>query len=396
MTVSVRKAMQKVFIFTTLLALLSGCSSTPKVEVASYDTNQEYKFPLLSVFYDDPSEVLNTQCTDFNATSAFQYCYHNEFSTQYYWQALDNSNMFEDVLFAEKESDFKLAIATVSLQSESVGDITQAAISGASLLLIPMTNEQEVRAEVSLYWRDFKIKQYDYQLPYVTKVSLFNQIEDSEKAFANQLMSRFIADAQKDNVFSSSTIAQALGATDYAKDVAFPAHIANFSFAGQFAFFDPMLGVMATYLTPDYVNDKVDVFVYPIRRTEYLNSEAALSSEARNVADEISYVVNKQNWTDLELTEPEKVSVDSADGTIEGIKFGGRYTADLGEEAFLSVFLFAHKDKFIKFRATFPAQFLGEHVQGVVNDIHFPGESLFMAKVREYGKKQEREQASEQ
>ena len=364
------------------LLLVNGCASTSTPVKAEYDAEMEFPFPELSVFYDDPSAELSEQCVIFSAQSALHYCAENTVNTSHYWQALRQSKMFDEVTFADKEAEFKVAISTVNLKNETAGDITQAAISGASLLLIPMTYESEMRAEVSLYWRDVKLKQYQYQLPHISKVSLFSDVEQPDKDFANRLVSHIIADFQQDEVFSSSLIAEALGATDYANDVVFPKRISEFEFAGHFAFFDPFLGVMATYLSAEYVNDKIDLFVYPIRSVDLSNTDKLLDDEISNVKKEIEYVINKQDWQGLAFTEPKKMTLPHNGEMLKGVHFGGSFFSDLGEESYTSVYLFKYKDKFIKFRASFPSQFIGPHIESVLSDVSAPGESVFMANAR--------------
>lgn len=361
---------------------LGGCASTSSNIQAEYDTNTEAKFPELSVFYDDPSQRLRQECLSFDAQSALHYCSENTVDTLYYWKAFEQSNMFDDVSFADKDAEFKVAISTVSLLNETAGDLTNAVVSGASLLLIPMTSESEVRAEVSLYWRDVKLKQFTYQLPHVNTVSLFSDHEKADKDFAASLVSHIIADFQQENVFSSSLIANVLESTDYANDVVFPETISEFEYAGQFAFFDPFLGVMATYLSPEYVNDKIDVFVYPIRSVDLNDSETLLKNEMANVQKEIEYVITKQEWEGLAFSEAQKVVLPHGDMMLDGIHFGGSYFSELGEESFTSVYLFKYKDKFIKFRASFPSQYIGPHIEAVLPKVTVPGESKFMAEAR--------------
>lgn len=377
------------FAITGVLVLASGCASTDKMVDAQYDKNNENTLPPLAVFYDSPSEELSKACKSFNDESAFQYCHVNVVEPQYYYQSLADSKMFQEVMFADKEAEYKVAFSTVNLHSEKAAELSNIALSSASLFLIPMTSEQEVRAEVSVYWRNVKIKQYDYQLPYVSKTSLFTQLDEADKRFSQNLASHFIADAQKDNLFSSEYLAQVLQSSDYTASLNVPVTIADFQRVEQYTFRDPFFGTMITYMNPDYLNDKIDLFVYPIRKIDFADHQTALAEESANIRKEIELVIREQAWTDLTFTDVKTMQQSVEGAQIDGLYFSGSYKNELQEEVFTSVFLFAYKDKFVKFRATFPEQFLSDHVAQALTQISVPDESLFMARLRQQSREKQ-------
>lgn len=378
----------KRLILGVVATLLVGCGATPNNHVADYETNVAFKYPPISVFYDSPSETLKQQCHAFNQ-KALSYCSENNIESIYFWQDLKTTGMFEDVYYADRDSEFKIAFATVGMHSENAGDITKAALAGATLLLVPMTTEQEIRVEVGIYWRNIKVKQYDYQLPYISTVSLFSNPTDADKNFAQTLVSHVIADIQKDDLFSPSTISTALKATDYNENLVVPDAIGDFQLARQFSYYDPFLGNQTTYVNPDYGNDLIDLFVYPIRKTDFEDTQAVLAFESTNIRKELEIVIKEQKWQDLTFSEAQPVTYVKDGVEYQGIGFDGSYTNELGEETFTSVYLFALEDKFVKWRASFPAEFIKQQVTELMPQISVPSESLFMAKLRQNSRKQE-------
>ena len=369
------------------LVLVVSCSSNNKFVNAEYATDVITKYPVASIFSNAPTAELKRACHEFNEQSALNHCNINTINVDYYWQSFEKMKLFNKVLLADQTSVYKIAIATTSMDSETAGELSQAAFSGATLLLVPITLGKEVHSEVSIYWKDIKLKQYNYQLPHIAKVSLFNKINEADELFANSLTSHIIADVQNDKLFSPQYLVNFLNSSDYEKEAVIPDKISDFSLVNKSIFNEPLLGLMSTYLSSKYHNDKIDLFIYPIRSVELSDYEKILKQESDNIKKEIEIVTKEQKWSDLVFSEEKVLEVKSKNGVIKGLYFQGSYKRDLDEEAFTSTYLFMLKDKFIKLRATFPESYLTQHVKKILPNLQVPDESLFMAKLRQRSRK---------
>lgn len=381
------KNLSRLLLLSAIIALATGCASTTKTELAAYDKHVDYQMPAVSIYHTKLSPKLKSKCQTFADESVLNHCRINKVSTRQYSKQFKDTNLFEDVHFANDNIEYSIAIATASMDSETAGEISRAALSGASLMLIPMTNSMDVDAEVSVYWRNFKIKQYDYKLPYISSISLFSDKKDADIEFAQSLISNILKDLQTDQTLSTRFLTQTLKASDYEHDLAVPAKIANFEFAGQYAYNDPLLGSVATYASADYHNDKIDLYVYPIRKIDFSDTQALLQEESNNIKQEFNTVAKDLKWTDISFSEPKSLTVNHNQQPLAGVYFEGEYTQELGEKSFTSVYLFQLKDKFVKFRASFPEKFITKKIGQVFSQIKVPDESSFMKQLRQTNQK---------
>ena len=52
--------------------------------------------------------------------------------------ALEDTNLFQQVRWADRNLDYSLSIATARYDLEDAGDLTSAALAGASLMILPI------------------------------------------------------------------------------------------------------------------------------------------------------------------------------------------------------------------------------------------------------------------
>jgi len=201
---------KNILLINGLLIIIAGCSTTQTPPIARYDADVNYQFPTISVYNNQLSKHLQQRCQTFIEESSLNHCQINSIETQLYLNEFSKSKLFEGTYLAKDEVEYSIAIATASLDTETVGDISQAALSGASLLLIPMTNEMTVETQVSVYWRNIKIKQYDYQFPHISSISLFSNAKDADNEFAQRVVSHVIKDLQTDQTLSTRFLTHAL------------------------------------------------------------------------------------------------------------------------------------------------------------------------------------------
>lgn len=376
------RTFKNILILIPLLVLISGCASTKKTVIATYDSSINYNYPEISIFYDNPSEILKNECQSFAEESTLNHCYINEIDTPLYKRVFERSKLFENVLLADESTEYSITIATTSLDKETASELSMAALSGASLLLIPMINEQNINVEVSVFWQNIKIKQYDYQLPHISKLSLFNHQQEADQDFANSVVSHIISDIQKDNLLTTSFLTAFLESSDYEKDLVTPHKISNFESVEQFLYNNPLLGTVITYANPNFHSDKIDLYVYPIRQVELSNQAALLIRESQNIKSEFDAVAKQLEWTNIHFSTIKPLEINKKDDSIKGVYFEGDYQEKLGEKAFTSVYLFKLKDKFVKFRASFPERFITNDIKKIVSKIEVPDESTFMRNLR--------------
>lgn len=380
------KMLTRTFYIMILLIIISGCASNNSAPVKAFDTSANYQLAPIAIFSNKVSTPLAQTCREFASQSSLNYCQTNQTNVRHYWQEFKESKLFNEVLLADEKTEYSIAIASTIKGKSSAESLSNAVLSGASLMLIPLIEEYKVKTEVSIYWRNVKIKQYAYTLPFINKVSLFSTSEEADKAFAKSLVSHVIADIQQDEILSTAYLTAFLRASDYQKDLKVPSQIANFELSGQYVYNDPLFGSVATYANQAYHNDKIDLYVYPIRKVDITDELLLLNEEVNNIKDEFNSVAKNYQWTDINFSPPKALTVMHGKQSISGIYFQGEYIKERGEKSFTSVYLFKLKDKFVKFRASFPEKFITEQISQVFSQIDVPNESLFMKKLRQQGR----------
>lgn len=366
-----------------LVFMLLGCATTSSpLQLAKYQTNLAYQYPPISIFFDDISPELANECRHFNDSSALNHCRVNAFEPELFWQSFEKTNLFNQVNFAGSDDPYQVVIATATLDGETAQELSQSVLSGASLLLIPMENKQLVKAEVSIYWKNLKLRQYQYELAHVKKTSLFNDARQTDADFSDRLISHIIADAQQDELFSAKFLRHHLSASDYEKNLTLPPTIAGFELAQRLVHNDPLYGSLSTYASQAHHNDKIDIFVYPIRQVLLEDQDSVLAKEMQYLKREIRMFAEQLQWQELNFAKASKLVIDGDAKQIKGLSFEATYLQDFGEVNYSSTYLFMMQDKFIKVRATFPKRYLDEHISQAITAIKVPQESLFMAQLR--------------
>lgn len=362
------------------VGLLSACVNTPNKNIASYDKNAGTVYPPIGFFITRPTAELNQQCLTFADESVMQHCQVNQFDASLYWQQLNASGLFEQVMFAREGTDYQVLVSTANMSRETAADITKAAVAGATLLLLPVTNEFTVKAEVTVLWRDLVLKRFSYDVPFSHTMSLFHKPEEGAEHFAQTLMSYFLRDVEQQKVFSGAFLLSSLQDSDYLQQLKAPAQIQDFQLAGQHIFNDPLAGTQLRYINPNYADDYIDLFVYPIRRTDWQDLTPVMQDELENIREEIALFYRQQN-KNLTLQENKQIHWQHAQQHFQGSYF--ELTVEDVESLPGSTYLFIVGDKFIKLRCTFGADHAEAIVKAMLPDISVPEESLFMATLRQ-------------
>lgn len=373
--------MLRFFPLAMMLLLLSACGSTPQQTAKKYDTNVE-PYPEIGLYFTSPSKALLQQCTDFAAESVLHYCLRNNFQLEHFYQSLSGSGLFQNVRFADAGADYEVLISTTELKSESAEDLSKVMLSSATLLLLPVTLENPVVVQVTVTWREVPIAFYQYQPSHQQTLSLFNNPNAGNYAFSEKLIEDFLVDVQKDDVFSPQYLANRLGSSDYEKDFQGPSNIADFVAAQSIIFNDPFLGRMNTYLHSQHHSDKIDLIVYPVRKAHWNTDQEAITEELERAKKEITYVAKEKGYSQPDFDEVQSLETEIAGKSVQGLFTTASIIGDLEEQLYSSTFMFILEDKFVKFRATFPANFISEDILTALGQLKVPEESDFMAALR--------------
>lgn len=356
---------KRIGFLTISLLMITACGTTQKSIVAEYDSNINYQYPPVSIYYDAPPENSRLACQIYGLMSPQNTCIINGIDTKLYTEQFKDSSLFSNVFFANNETEYSIAISTAGRTNSKT------------------PHEQEITAEVNIYWLNYNIKKFNYKLPHISKNNSPINNHTANKTFAKSLVSHIIADIQKSQIFSGDFLAKRLNSSDYENNLSVPNTISEFQYSGKFLYNNPLLGSVISYAHPKFHSDKIDLYVYPIRQVNINNSNILLTQELTKVQTEFTNAGKEYEWTDINFSPKKQLDIESNKQVIQGVYSEGHYLEKFGEKNFTSIYLFQLKDKFVKFRASFPASFLTDHIKSIINQIDVPNESPFMKKLRE-------------
>lgn len=374
----------------TAAALITGCASPKVTPMQSVVTAPNDKFPAVSVFYKTPSKKLAQECSTFDDSSTTNYCHVNTIQKAEFEKKLIESKYFEDVHSHVQDIEYNVLITTAEFKHEGAAELSQAVVAGLTLLMVPTKTTSRVKTEVAVLWRDIPLKLYEYELPLERHVSILspNAIQAGIQIMEADLATRFLKDAEKDRVFSAAFLNQQLKATDYEKELIHPQQIGDFVFQGQHIYPHPLAGTQLRFRHKLFDFDYIDAFVYPIRETDWSNTEKALASEVENFRKEVELAQREGLTKNVSLGATESISWDWGNNNYKGKKISGTVIGKDNEEYRTFMYLFAKEDKFIKFRASFVKTEnepnIEEALKQSLAQFNVPKESLFMARLRQH------------
>ncbi|NMP17942.1 hypothetical protein [Thalassotalea sp. Y01] len=359
------KTLARLSLSLMLATLVSACANQANRHITDTSHIENKSLPPISIFFALPSNKMLVACQEFENASTFNDCQLNPIDWQYYVNSFRYSNKFYEVHEAKNDVDYQLEIASTSFNKESVN------------------------VEMNLYWRNQKINSADYQLPLDRSISLLQKNSTNENV-ANTLVTKFISDADHQALFSATYLAQKLQSSDYEKDFQLTEKIGDFAINFKYVYTDPFLGASMRYHHQKYLSDYIDIYVYPIRRIEWQDGRDALNEEINLVRQEIEYVIGQQQNLSVTTEDNQFIQLALEHGDTQGVFFDGIISETGQEDLYTSTYVFINGDKFVKFRATFPASFSKTFVEQALPLIQVPTESHFMAKLRdEYRQKQQ-------
>ncbi|GLS26035.1 hypothetical protein [Marinibactrum halimedae] len=376
----------KGLVIVHLLLVISGCATTNQFVVAQYNTTATEKFPNLSVFYQHPPKALRTFCEEFDQKSLLHHCSLNDIGLNKFHNALDDSQLFEGVYYANQDVDYKLLISTAHYNHEGGDELGQAVIAGATLMLAPVIVNTDIKVDASLTWNGQVIKHMQYDLPFTNNITLFTAQQDHKQDMATSVVSHIIRDFQQENLFSASLLYQKLDATDYTT-ATLPETTRHFIRSDHYQFHHPFNGLMTRYTHKTFEFDHIDAFIYPIRHWDLNNDSFLLSEELDNYKREMEIYLKEAKFSELNIIEATQVSIENNNTKIPAAYLKATYQTDEQQSVTTILYIFRNKDKFVKVRSTYESEAnLSDQVvtfsQELASRISVPDESLYMMKAR--------------
>jgi len=277
---------------------------------------------------------------------------------------------------------YAVAVSIAMYDSETAGEIATAALSGATMLLVPLTTNALMKVEAVVMWHGEVLQRLKYELPFSLKGTWSTVEDDVDSGLAESIASHIVRDLQQSDTFSPSTLRAAISSSDYDADLNAPVEVGNFHKLGMTVLGDPFLGAGLRYQHAEYEDGHVDVFVYPINdwqfelpehletATEATRKDQQLVAQEGHIQNLVLDSVQKLTWPDQQQARSYSASYNAG---------GGQYKSE--------TVLFTRGDKFVKIRATFSAYSpavsdVAEFAQVLARTLVVPEESLFMARVR--------------
>ncbi|WP_163936823.1 hypothetical protein [Paraferrimonas sp. SM1919] len=177
--------------------------------------------------------------------------------------------------------------------------------------------------------------------------------------------------------------------SNYETNLEYAKQTANFKFTEKTIYQQAELGVMLEYENVIYPADNIDVFIYPILKTNWSNSERVLSNELDDSLKQVDAAVNLGHYDSRTKATKTSFNVDQLQGKKASFSF------DKNGQTYLSnTYIFLAKDKYIKFRTSFNKSLTNDWdgdqaVTEILPTLQVPNESAYMKKLRqEHAQKQ--------
>lgn len=370
---------------------LVSCATTNKFDLADYDKLLDNPYPPISLHILRNNSEFRSECYEYDQKSLLHHCVIDQFDMGKIYVQLAESGQFHNVDYDGNNADYELHLSVAGYNHESGKELGQAALAGASLLLLPTVVSAEVKVDASLTWHGFELKRYRYDLPFTQKVSLFNANHDSEKDIAEMITSHLIKGFQDDDVFSAEFLWTALDASNYQEDLTLPDVAGRYLKTIEHRFQHPLLGVQNRYTHENFPLFAIDTFVYPVAHWDYRDQETALRREMIDIQDDIKITLRTSGIDELRFEDIEIMERFGVESPI--FKLRGEYTTNDNEILETYIYLGIQKDKFVKIRVSRESgderseesfsDLAEAFLEDFLDSIEVPEESLFMLKLRQ-------------
>lgn len=346
--------------------------------------------PHAGVFHNSPSDNLQGECEEFKSRSLLHYCRENSLELNDVADALSDSGRFASVFPRDLNPDYSILISSAVFQVDDADSMTNAIVSGASLMLVPMKVEATFKAEFTIMWRGTIVDRFSREFPIDFSFSLLTSQKAYEQNVARAMADALLKGVDERDSMSAERLTEVLEASDYAADLTVTESVADFWLTEANIYRDPLMGTMLRFNHRQFSFDRIDVFVYPIWAINWGGASKVIGAEMEKVRAEIHYIEEQGDISGVDLGEADLLhwKTDSR-STVVGF-MDGHYTAGQSQRMYTSTYVFIREDKFVKVRASFPKD-EGEtsvaapddFVRALMSSISVPPESPFMASLRE-------------
>lgn len=184
--------------------------------------------------------------------------------------------------------------------------------------------------------------------------------------------------------------------TDYDNQLVAPEIVEQFVLKQKREFEEPSLGMMLKYQNRDFPEDKISVYVYPIRDINSSDQDATLEKELEVALLDIDATIQAGHYKSRSSETFSNIVVTSDDKEFIGKKATLTITLNNQVLIYSDIYLFMAEDKYIKFRTSYDSrmskQSMGDEVvKAILPLIEVPPESVYMKTLRAEYKKQSQE-----
>ncbi len=345
--------------------------------------------PNTGIFYAQPSDSLKDECLEFKDQSLLHYCKGNAFTLNEVADALEASGRFIGMHPRNFNPDYRILISSAAFQIDDANSMTNAIVSGASLMLVPMKVETTIKAEFTIMWRGNVVDHFSDEIPVDFSFSLFTSQEAYDQSVAKAMADVLLKGIDERGSLDAEYLVEALDASDYGAELTIPNNVADFRLTEANISRDPFLGSMLRFNHQQFAFDRIDVFVYPIRAADWSNAPEVIGVEMENIREEIKYVEQEGHINSVELNDADLLHWKTNSMNIVVGFMDGHYVTGQSERIYSSTYVFIKEDKFVKVRASFPKNEDGtsvsapdDFVRALIPAITVPEESQFMARLR--------------
>ncbi|WP_156820797.1 hypothetical protein [Dasania marina] len=367
--------------------LLTACSVTNQVPMAAYQQGLA-KLPPITVFLKQPDDDFRKACEDFDRGSVLDHCDLNHVSLEKFYSVLKSADVFEDVLYANKEVGYQLVLSTARYHDEDAEELGSAVTAGLTLMIAPMIMTQHIKVDAGIYWYGYELGNFDYDLPIELRLSVLNTQQDIEGDIAKSISSHLLHDIQQGDYFSAGYLAHVLDSNNYEVELQTPEVANNYLRDGIAYYHHPYQGAQVRYIHKSNDMDYIDVFVYPVRSPYWQQDIVGLlEKEAANIRKNIVLTHQQLEFSDTDFSPDQLRHLPLANSNVEVLYFENEYIDLVQNTNASKTYVVLLNDKFVKVRHTAIKGYddkkeVDAFVTRLINEVSVPEESVFMANMR--------------
>lgn len=362
--------------------LLSGCALAPEQlpPPAAAPVDAAQRLPPVAVFRKASNAMVESRCAKYGKASPIRECLRDQVNVNSFQQALERTGRFESVVFAGREVPYKIAYSMGSMDAMPVAEsVAKGVVAGASLLVVPIVGLWDAEVEIEVFWGRTSIAEYTYEFRFEPTVSLFHRPADEAAKFADRVVGAFLEDAERDGLFRPQSRARLIESSDYFTDLRVPERIGSYTRSAIELLPEVMLGAVVHYQHPVFLDQFLDIFVYPIPRTDWSDSAEVGREETVKAQKEIELVARERGWAEPEFSAIRQVEIGSDTVNV----FDGVVPVDETQTRASRTHLLVRKDKFVMIRETGSTPVDDDAVAEAIKAIQVPEESLLLMRLRQ-------------